>query len=560
MRPDWWQLLRWYQQNAIHAIYSYFSSNNGNPVIALPTGTGKSLTIAGFILTIFTQWTNQRVLILTHRKELIGQDADALLYLWRDAPIGIFSAGLKQRIHYMPITFGGIKSVYNNIELFKAYNLIIVDEGHLIPPTQTGMYNSVFNKMRELNPSVKIIGFTATAYRQGQGMLTDPVKDKETGEEYVLFTDIIYDMTGIEGWEQLIAQKYLCKPITRPTQTHYDISNVKIQAGEFNQKQLSEAVDKESLNKQCAQEICHYGQTRWAWLIFAVDIEHAEHLTAELQQQGVACECVHSKKTAKENDSVIAAFKRGELRAIVNADKLTTGFDHPPIDLIAIVRHTQSTSLHVQMIGRGTRPYDFTNERQYIPGYDFIKSECLILDFAANIERLGPVNDPCIPKRPSGTKGEMPVKICPQCGIYNFAAARVCEGCGYEFPFNNYIENTHDLNAIVYQEEKLVEIKRFPVIKAVYKSYKNKHVADSKPQLWCSYFVDGDSRMIREIVLFEHTGFARSRAERWFQQRLAGEVPATVEQALSYSHLYRTPRFITVRLDREYPEVQLAEF
>src|SRR5690606_36427951 len=128
-------------------------------------------------------------------------------------------------------------------------------------------------------------------------------------------------------------------------------------------------------------------------------IEHAEHIAEFLTRFGIDCAAVHSKQSAEYNDKAILAFKEGSLRAIVNYGKLTTGFNHPGIDAIAMFRPTMSVPLWVQMLGRGTRPADG-------------KKDCLVLDYARNTPRLGPINDPVIPRRKGEGGGDPPVKVC----------------------------------------------------------------------------------------------------------------------------------------------------
>src|SRR5690606_33360026 len=80
-------------------------------------------------------------------------------------------------------------------------------------------------------------------------------------------------------------------------------------------------------------------------------------------QFGVPAVAVHSKMSSTANDEAIEAYRKGKVRAIVGMNKLTTGFDHKPIDLIGSFRGTLSVPLWVQLLGRGTRPYDFRTER-----------------------------------------------------------------------------------------------------------------------------------------------------------------------------------------------------
>lgn len=553
--------LRYYQDEAIQALYSYFGPNSGNPILALPTGTGKSIVIAAFVGGVVSRWPNQRILILTHRKELIDQNSRKLRQVWPQAPIGIYSAGLGEKVHWMPITFGGIQSVYNALDKFdQKFDLIIIDECHMISPSGLGRYGKVINHFKTINPKTKVIGLTATDYRLKQGMLTDETYTTDGDAIPALFTDVVYDLTDVAGFNRLVAEGYLSKPVCKPTHTQFDVSKVKVQAGEFNQKELAKAVDKDEITYKVVQETIYYGQDRNCWLVFGADIDHCNHIAGMMQQQNVECETVHSKLTDKQNDARIEAFKQGKLRALVNNDKLTTGFDHPPVDLIAMVRHTMSTSLWVQMVGRGTRPYDWNNPEQYIPGFEYTKQNCLVLDYARNTERLGPINNPNKPKGKSGVKGDMPVKICPSCGTYNFGAAKFCDECGHEFDFSNHLEATHDHNAVIFEEDEII-VTRFQVINQAFRRYQRD--PNSIPFLMCTYMAideNGNSKTIKENVLIEHTGYPRQLAEQWWAQRHRQACPLTVDEAIKFHPYFRTPKFIRVHMNLQYPKVLAAEF
>lgn len=553
---------RWYQDEAEKAIYTYYKTNKGNPIVALPTGTGKSVVIGKFIWGIFQRWPTQRIIQLAHRKELLIQNSNKLKELWPAAPFGLFSAGLKQKNAHMPITFGGIQSCHNAKDEFcYKVDLIIVDEAHLINPKDVGMYAEFIRHLKAINPFLKVIGFTATDYRMGQGRLTDEMLDDQ-GNNTALFTDVIYDLTDIKGWALLIEQGYLCKLVARATNTKIDISNVKVTKGEFNIKQLADATDTQWVNTQVVDEMCRLAEDRWAWLVFGIDIEHCEHLATLFQQRNYAIEAVHSKLTDKQNDARLSAFRRGELRGLVNNDKLTTGMDHPPIDCIGMVRHTMSPSLWVQMAGRGTRPYDFNNPKQYIPGYEFVKNDCLLLDYARNCERLGPINNPVIPKQPNPKGGDMPVKICPKCGVYNFAAARVCDFCGHEFPINIHLETASDATAVFIDTGEDV-VERIPVFQAGYSRYQKS--PETTPMLRVVYLTGHTkfTRIIENIMIEKDS--ARKHCERWWKQRHPMPCPSLIDEALKYHRQLKTPRFLTAitKTDgrwRKYPDIQSVEF
>ncbi len=528
--------LRYYQQEALDALYNYFITGQcGNPLIGLPTGTGKSVLPAAFIQGIMRRWPNQRFLMVTHVKELIQQNAEELLKVWATAPLGIYSAGLKQKDTAHSIVFGGIQSMIKHPDWFGHRDIIFVDEAHLISGDDTARYQSFLAFMKLINPNVKVIGMSATLYRMGMGMIT------ENG----IFTDVVYDKTNLEGFNELLAAGYMAPLIPLSTQTQLDVSNISVAQGEFVQTQLQGAVDKAPITFKALQELVHAGQNRRSWLIFASGIEHAEHIAEQLGAFGIDCAPVHSKRTADYNDSAIKAFKSNELRAIVNYGKLTTGFNHPQIDLIGDLRPTLSVPLHVQKYGRGTRTADG-------------KNNCLVLDFARNTPRLGPINDPRIPNKKGNKEGDLPVKLCEACGAYNHISARFCCNCNEPFTFQVKIVAAPGTDEIIRSTvtEPMPIIEQFNVLTAVYAKHEGKF--GKPPTLKATYF--SGMTAFKEYVCLEHPGMAGKIARDWWRRRHKEEPPATVDEALGRISELRTPKTIRVHVNKKYPEILSADF
>lgn len=522
---------RYYLTDALRATFQYFEQETGNPLIAMPTGTGKGVYIAKFLEIIYRSWPNQRVMVLTHVKELIKQNVEKTLALWPTAPIGIFSAGLGQKQTLNPIIFGGVQSVINCVELFGFRDLLIIDEAHLLNPDATTRYQVIIRELRKLNPKLKVIGLTATWYRLGQGLLT----------QGGLFTDIAYNICDTHGFNRLIMEGYLCPPIPKQTKTALDVSNVGMNNGEFNLKQLQATVDKNDITAAVLNEMCEQGRDRGSWLVFCSGIEHAEHVADMLNTYGVPAGAVHSKLSSKERDDTIEAFRAGELRAVTNNNVLTTGFDHAPIDMIGMLRPTMSPGLWVQMIGRGTRP---------APG----KRNCLVLDFARNTQRLGPIDDPVIPRPPGAAGGgEAPVKVCDACGCYNHTRAKFCVACGMEFQFEQKIVRSADTREIL--STGMPQIERYAVDRLMYARHvSKKQVTNIRVSYYCGL------RMFNEYVSFDHRGFALHRAHEWWKQRSADPPPLNTDLALAQLHTLRTPRAIKVWVNKPHPEVMAYEY
>src|SRR5258706_15511235 len=221
--------LRYYQQEALDALYKYFADGNtGNLLIGFPTGVEKSVLPAAFIQGIMRKWPNQRFLMITHVKELISQNANVLLKVWPEAPLGIYSSGLNLKQTAQPIIFGGIQSMIRNPQMFGHRDIAFVDEAHLVSANDSSQYQNFFAIMKLINPNLKIIGMSATLYRMGMGMIT------ENG----LFTDVAYDLTSMDGFNRLVDEGHIAPLIPHRTKTELDVSDVSIQKGEFIATQL----------------------------------------------------------------------------------------------------------------------------------------------------------------------------------------------------------------------------------------------------------------------------------------------------------------------------------
>lgn len=511
--------LRYYQADGVMALYDYFAEKSGNPLVVIPTAGGKSMTMGEFTRTAFQLYPHQRWMILTHVSELIEQDYQAVKRMWPEAPAGIYSASLGARDTMFPITVAGIQSVYSKPYLFNWIDIVLIDEAHLMSSNDGAMYGKFLAALRKVNPKLKVIGFTATPYRMKEGLLV------EAG----IFTDVAYEI----GVKELVEGGFLA-PLRSPDNVmQADLSGLKIAGGEFTRQSMEATMDKDELTEAALDEVFRYGADRKSWLFFCSGVDHADHVRTALLARGINTECITGKTPKTERAKILDDFKSGRIQAVTNCDVLTTGFDHPGLDLIALLRPTKSPGLYVQILGRGMRWIGGNREASYAAG----KSDCLVLDFAGNIERFGPIDNIQIAKKRKKKDGELflaPVKMCfnPDCRQPNPVQARFCKFCNYEFPASSIPPHEETASHAAVMSAPAVGFGPPPVETAkVDRIFYNEHVAKSGKTTLSVRYACG-LKQHTEFIMFEHDGKPRYKAEAWWRDRLQGEPPKTVEEAL----------------------------
>ncbi|MEN6621458.1 MAG: DEAD/DEAH box helicase family protein [Smithella sp.] len=539
--------LRPYQQEAVDSLFNYFREKSGNPIIVAPTSAGKSLIIAEFIRRVM-EYPNQRVLLLSHIKELLQQNSDELKKQWPGAPVGLYSAGLNKRDTMFPITVAGIQSVYKKAHLLNFIHLILIDECHYLSPNTASMYQQLINELKRYNPKIKVIGLSATPYRMKGGHLTQG-KDR-------LFTDIAYDIK----LTRLLEEGYICPLLSKSSHVQSDLSEVKLVAGEYNQQQMEQAINKDELTEKALDEVFRLASNRQCWMFFCAGVDHAIAVRDALRLRGVACETVTGDTPRDERDRILSDLKAGKLKAVTNVAVLTTGFNCPRVDLVVLLRATKSPGLLVQMVGRAMRLVGATLEESIRNG----KADGLILDFCGNLSHHGPIN--LIDGRNIGKRKLKPI-ICPNCEEVNEPGSKECTVCGFKLtplPFkacpvcfskvplnarvcDGVLENGNDcdhkfISARVHDHDVIPDDS--PVI--VDDNYRERHEVDNvtysyhqprdigkRPTLKVEY--QCGLRFFSEYIAIESEyGVAKMKAIRWWSARAGfSQCPSKVIEAVA---------------------------
>jgi DNA repair protein RadD len=376
---------------------------------------------------------------------------------------------------------------------------------------------------------LRVIGWTGTAYR-GDGVWLTATEDP-----------IFHAVAARVTMRELLDAGYLAPLSVASTRMRMQAEGVAMRAGDYVVSQLAAVVDREHLVEQAADEIVALGADRHRWLVYCVTVAHAEHVCAALTARGVAARVVSADTPSRERDATIADFRAGALRALVNVGVLTTGFDVPEVDLIALLRNTRSPVLYTQIAGRGMR---------IAPG----KADCLWVDLTDTTAVMGPVDAiKGRARRAAGEAREAPHKVCEECGSQNATAVLACTSCGHPFPeperitHRSVASSAQVLSAPVEQAAPI----EYPVTRVAYARHQK---ADSPDSLRVEYW-SGVRRVVSEWVSLERSGFARLRAEAWWSNRASGPAPRLVTDALNAAPYLRTPVAVRVNESGRWPEL-----
>ena len=453
---------------------------------------------------------------------------------------GLFS--IKSRVESVThIKREGNTTVFNlHVSGHPSYfaNGVLVHNCHNVSRKETGMYRQMIADYTRLNPAFRVIGFTGTPFRGNGILLTE-------GEE-ALFTGI----AATVSIKDMLDRGYLSPLVLSPTATKTDVTGVHINnaTGDYNVSELAKAIDKAEITKSAVAEIIEAGRDRKSWLIFGVNVEHCENIHIELEAQGIKGAVVHGKTPKAQRDRILNNFKSHRIRYVVNCMVLTVGFDHPATDLIALIRNTTSPVLYIQIGGRGMRTAP-------------AKSNCLWLDFTDTTSNLGPIDqikgrkEP--PKKLNVSTGAKTSKSCPLCYAVSEQTTTVCP-CGFQFTVDRNINaNATSSDAPIlssgHAPDNQLQVTRWQCHK-----YRK---LDAPPTLCVTYYHQAPDANLRiqsqrEWVCFEHQGYARRKAENWWQ-KMGGLLPfpVNVDEALDRFTELKQPDIIIIRKNEKYTEV-----
>lgn len=517
---------RQYQHDAAEALYAALENPENRPVAAIPTGAGKTHIMGLFFQKYLKENPDHQLTVLSHTQDILEQDYNTLHQYFPAFDIGLYSAGLGSK-ETGQITVAGIQSAIKAPEKFRWTNLFMIDEAHSVNHKKAGSYRTLLD-----SSFGRITGMSATVFRSGHGYIyRGPT---------ALFNNLACDYTSLTEFNKLVHEGYLCKLISVEPELHLDSKGVKKTADDYNIKALSKEHNKDDITKAAIKECLYYGKLRKKWLVFAIDIEHADQINKLLNEAGIDSKVLHSRMR-EDRGYVVDQFKHHKLRALVSVGMITTGFDAPNVDLIVMLRPTLSAVLHVQMLGRGLR---------VAPN----KENCLVLDFAGNLSELGPINNVQVPNpKLKLINREPPTKTCPECRTITYPQAKVCESCGHVFEFKTRLSSqANEAPAMAGLGEKTTKWLKVDSV-----SY-NRHSKIGSPDSIRVVYQCG-IRIIHDWICPDHSGFAGRKAIHML--RVRGYMgPYSTNAVLKNCEQLKVPKSILVDFSDKYLSVVNAQF
>lgn len=419
--------LRDYQAEAVAAARKAFTKHK-NVLIVAPTASGKSVIIAEVCRHAVEK--GSRVLSLCMQGEILEQNEAALNRIAPDVSTGVYCAGRNRKDTDADVVFASRDSLARKPEACGKFDLIVVDEAHLIDPRPGTQYQKIFQAI----DCKYILGLTGTPWRLTGGNIWG---------KGGFFDELSYNIS----LNLLVDRGYLSPYRFADTNKIIDTEGLRSARGDFVQKELEGVSATEEVVNACLDDWETQKEDRRVSIFFCCSIAHAKLTVDLLEQRGFKVGYLDGATKKAEREELFKKARKGVYQVLVNVGVLTTGVDIPVIDCVVMLRATQSASLFIQSIGRGLRLYPE-------------KEDLLILDYTDNLERFG---DDLARPNVKGTKFKEPeeseslnedgiippdmLKACPSCKVECHIAKKVCDYCGYIFishtktPFGNIPKN-----------------------------------------------------------------------------------------------------------------------
>ena len=397
--------LRDYQKEALETLWGALMHSNSG-LCVMPCGCGKTEVMISVVKRALERMPEFKCAVILNKISLVEQTERRFKKVVDS--VGVYCGSLNRLELGRSVTVASIQSVHDiHIENL---NLVILDESHNVN-SEDGRFLEFITTHKSINPKFKILGFTATPFRTGAG----PIYGKG-----LLFDRIDYK----KDIKEMIEKGYLVPPRMKKVGAQFDVSQLKVQMGEFSQSQVNQLTEDEGkIREQVADAIPRMiGRKQVVWACSSID--HCELVNKVLIERLELSVRIHSKMNRDERKFSQDMFESGRARHLVFVTIVSEGYDHPPIDCVCLMRPIKSAVLYIQTVGRGLRLADS-------------KSDLLVLDYGRVVETCGPLDDPNVDsgRNRKGIKEvkeqdeSKEMKFCKKCFEYVPKQTKVCPVC-----------------------------------------------------------------------------------------------------------------------------------
>ncbi len=354
--------LRTHQTEAISQIRKSMADGNKRVVLKAPCGFGKTLVSVDIIKSALSK--NKKVLFIVDSIQLIDQTSD--VFDRHEISHGIIQADHWRSRPFEDVQIASAQTLKNR--KLPDVDLVIWDEGHI-------QHSFIIKLITEIWNAIPVITLSATPFAKNMGK-------------------IHHDLVCVETTRSLINKGYLSDFVSYGCSI--DLEGVKTTAGEYNQKQLGEKVNKPKIVGDIVTTWLRLGQNRQT-VCFAVNVAHSEAIADEFRANGIKAEHMDAYTDVFDRQEIFKKHESGEIKILVNCGITTKGWDSPNTTCMILARPTKSLMLYHQMCGRVLRVSDNGDE-------------AIILDHGNNIQRLGFPDDDTTNELCTGEKQEKNAK------------------------------------------------------------------------------------------------------------------------------------------------------
>jgi DNA repair protein RadD len=408
-----------YQAQDSYKIQQAFARGVRRILYVLPTGGGKT-----FVFCKKAQEASalaQRTAILVHRQELLRQSSLSLGE--NNVPHGMIAPGYTPNRNHIQVA--SVQTLVRRLTDMLPFDFIVVDEAHHATA-------ATWRKIFEANPNALILGVTAT-----------PIRSDGSG-----LGGIFEEMIVGPSIAQLMEEGYLCKARVYAPPTQYNLDGIGFRGGDFARDELALRVDKPAIIGDVVE---HYRKlcAGLPAIDFCVNIKHANHSAERFNAAGFRWRVLDGTMTDEYREETIRFLAQGRIDGISSCDLISEGTDIPVASVAICQRHTASTGLHMQQVGRVLRPV-------YARGFDLKtqhgrlaaiaasnKPFAFVLDHVGNTIRHGQPDAERLwglfteKKKPTiipryEEEEDRPVRRCPKCFAMH-KPAKQCPYCKHEY-------------------------------------------------------------------------------------------------------------------------------